>query len=110
VSRRFFASQTLDRTPAKLLNNGVVSHYKQLVSDGKLRHDDNQFKLVSVLEHWGNQFITKEPRLLEFKDEMNKLIDLGQHAQSVNANKRISEQYNTFMDDSYGKRQADPYL
>lgn len=41
---------------------------------------------------------------------MNKIIDLGQHAKNVSQNQRISEQYNTGLDDSYGKRAADPHF
>lgn len=30
-----------------------------------------------ALEKWGKDFISKEKRLIEFKDDMNKLVDLG---------------------------------
>lgn len=76
-----------------------------------LRSDPNQAAVLHVLEKWGHDFINKETRLLEFKDEMNKLVDLGQNAKTMERNKgvRIAEQYNTFMDPSYGKRSVDPY-
>jgi hypothetical protein len=76
-----------------------------------LRSDPNQAAVLQVLDKWGQDFISKETRLLEFKDEMNKLVDLGQNAKTVERNKgvRIAEQYNTFMDPNYGKRAVDPY-
>ena len=76
-----------------------------------LRSDPNQAAVLHVLEKWGQDFINKETRLLEFKDEMNKLVDLGQNAKPMERNKgvRIAEQYNTFMDPSYGKRAVDPF-
>lgn len=38
-------------------------------------------------------------------------MDYGQNAKAKDANKgvRLAEQYNTFMDSSYGKREMDPY-
>lgn len=54
--------------------------YEQKVKEGSLRRDANQLAMMNVLLKWGDQYIAKESRLLEFKDEIHKVTDFGQLA------------------------------
>jgi hypothetical protein len=55
---------------------------------------------MQVLQDWGNEFLKQEPKLIQFKDDMQKVTDYGQLSQVKEANKgvRLAEQYNTFID------------
>jgi hypothetical protein len=48
--------------------------------------------------------------LVEFKDEYNKVVDLGQNSQKIEKKGVRIAEYNTFMDQNYGKKVTDPYL
>ena len=65
---------------------------------------------MNILDNWGKQFIEVEPKLVEFKDEYNKVVDLGQNSQKIEKKGVRIAEYNTFMDQSYGKKVTDPYL
>ena len=49
--------------------------------------------------------------MLQFKDEFNKVVDFGQYSQTIERKGGVKKhEYNTFMDNSYGKKKLDPYV
>ena len=74
---RMFASLTIDRTPGKILHGGAEAYYLERVAKGELREDENQLDLAQQLEEWGRNYLEMEGRIIKFKDDYNKVVDLG---------------------------------